>query len=64
VLCAADEVAVELFLSEVIRFTDIADVVARVLEQHEKVDNPSLEEIMTADARARESVVRLAGGGG
>jgi 1-deoxy-D-xylulose-5-phosphate reductoisomerase len=64
VLCAADEVAVEMFLSEIIRFTDIANVVERVLEQHEKIDNPSLEEIMTADARARESVVRLAGGGG
>jgi len=63
VLCAADEAAVELFLSERIRFADIAHVVERVLEQHKKVEKPSLEEIMAADAWARESVVRLVGGG-
>ena len=59
VLAAADEVAVELFLQKRIRFTDIAKVVEQALEQHKNISNPTLEEIMAADARARESVLRL-----
>jgi len=62
VLCAADEAAVGLFLSRRIGFTDIARLVERVLEQHEKIAHPSLEEIIEADARAREAVLKLAGG--
>jgi 1-deoxy-D-xylulose-5-phosphate reductoisomerase len=54
VLCAADEVAVELFLSHRIGFTDIAKVVQKTLEQHRNIPQPSLEEILAADAWARE----------
>jgi 1-deoxy-D-xylulose-5-phosphate reductoisomerase len=63
VLGAADEVAVELFLSERIRFVDMAHIVERVLEQHQKVAHPSLEEIIVADAWARERVLKLVSGG-
>lgn len=59
VLCAADEVAVELFLSQRIKFTDIARLVEQTLEEHEAVANPTLEEIMTADAWARDKVSNL-----
>ena len=59
VLCAADEAAVELFLSGRIGFIDIARLVERVLERHRKVAHPSLEEIMAADAWARELVLEL-----
>jgi len=62
VLCAADEVAVDLFLSQRIKFIEIPHLVERVLEQHRKVAHPSLDEIMAADARARETVLRLVGG--
>ena len=54
VLCAADEVAVELFLDHRISFTDIARVVQKVLEEHKGIDRPSLEQIIAADAWARE----------
>jgi len=54
VLSAADEVAVDLFLNNKIGFTDIAIIVQETLEQHKNVANPSLEEILTADAWARE----------
>ena len=54
VLCAADEVAVELFLSRRIGFLDIARLVEQVLEHHHGISDPSLDEIMTADAWARE----------
>jgi len=61
VLCAADEVAVELFLSQRIKFTDIANLVEQALAQHQVVIHPTLEEIMVADAWAREKVRQLAG---
>jgi len=54
VLCAADEVAVELFLSHRISFTDIAKIVQKTLEQHQNITEPSLEEILAADDWARE----------
>jgi len=59
VLCAADEVAVELFLSHRISFTDIAKVVQKTLEQHRNIPQPSLEEILAADDWARECATRF-----
>lgn len=54
VLCAADEVAVELFLSRKIKFTDIARLVEQTLSKHKPLAHPTLEQIMVADAWARE----------
>jgi 1-deoxy-D-xylulose-5-phosphate reductoisomerase len=54
VLCAADEVAVGLFLSYRLGFLDIAKLVEATLEHHESISCPSLEEILAADAWARE----------
>ena len=62
VLGAADEVAVELFLTQHIRLADIAHIIERVLEKHQKVAHPGIEEIMAADAWAREMVLELVGG--
>ncbi len=59
VLCAADEVAIELFLNNCISFTDIARMVQKTLEHHQTIAHPSLEEILAADAWAREYVERL-----
>jgi len=59
VLCAADEVAVELFLSHRTNFTDIAGIVQETLEQHRSISRPSLEEILAADKWARECATRL-----
>ena len=58
VLCAADEVAVELFLSQRIKFVDIADIVDWALQQHQAIAHPTLEEIMAADAWARQRVMQ------
>jgi len=63
VLCAADEMAVELFLSHKIKFTDIAHLVRQALEQHQPMPHPTLEEIMAADSWAKEKVRQLADGG-
>jgi len=61
VLCAADEVAVELFLSGRIKFTDIARLVEPALEEHQAIAHPTVEEIMAADNWAREKVMQLVG---
>ncbi len=62
VLCAADEVAVEVFLSGRIRFDAIAELVQQVLEHHEHmlIDRPDIKDINTVDAWARDSAIRLA----
>jgi len=59
VLSAADEVAVELFLEQRISFLDIATLVEDTLEQHQSVPHPSLEEILAADAWARERAAKI-----
>jgi len=50
---AANEVAVELFLAERIAFGRIAEVIGRVLEQHDAGDASSLAGVLAADAEAR-----------
>jgi len=62
VLCAADEVAVELFLSQRIKFIDIPNLVEQTLEQHQAITHPTLEEIIAADAWATEKALNLASG--
>jgi len=58
VLSAADEVAVELFMEHRIGFLDIAKLVEEAMEEHRSISNPSLEEILAADAWARERIPR------
>ncbi len=60
VLCAADEIAVELFLAERISFPDIARLVEETLSKHEPIAEPDLEDIMAADAWARQKAWQLA----
>jgi len=51
---AANEVAVEAFCNRRITFDQIPGLVARVMEQHKVVEHPSLEQIVAADAWARD----------
>jgi len=60
VLCATDEVAVELFFSHRIGFLDIAPLIEQTLERHQGIKKPTLDEILQADAWAREWAERLA----
>jgi len=62
VLCAVDEVAVELFLSRRIKFLDIPRLVELTLEKHVSTARPTIEEIWAADAWARETALKLAEG--
>ena len=58
-LCAADEVAVELFMKTAIKFTDIAHLVAQVLQEHQTICDPTLDDIMNTDEWARERALAL-----
>jgi len=53
VMNAANEVAVNYFLNRRIKFLEIAELVAAVLEKHELISKPNLEEIFAADSWAR-----------
>ncbi|MDD5701953.1 MAG: 1-deoxy-D-xylulose-5-phosphate reductoisomerase [Dehalococcoidales bacterium] len=61
-LCAADEVAVDLFLNKKIPFTGISVLIEQVLGKHRSIDHPRLEEILAADAWACEQALSLSGG--
>ncbi|OAT85860.1 1-deoxy-D-xylulose-5-phosphate reductoisomerase [Desulfotomaculum copahuensis] len=58
VLNAANEVAVQAFLDRRLGFTGIPVLVERVLDAHRAVSGASLEEILAADAWAREYAQR------
>ncbi|MFM8707309.1 MAG: 1-deoxy-D-xylulose-5-phosphate reductoisomerase [Planctomycetia bacterium] len=60
VLNAANEEAVRGFLEGAIRFTDIADMCARVLDEHPFQPDPSLDDVRRLDAWARQEVVKWA----
>jgi 1-deoxy-D-xylulose-5-phosphate reductoisomerase len=58
VLNAANEVAVEAFVNRQINFPQITGLVAKVMEAHKVVAHPTLEQILAADAWARQEAVR------
>lgn len=60
VMNAANEVAVELFLTGVLRFDQIPNVIEEIVERHVPVRDPSLEEVCAADAWARDASRRVA----
>ena len=53
VLSAADEVAIQHFLAGHLRFTDIARVIEDALVAHPGTADPTLDDILAADASAR-----------
>jgi len=59
VLNAANEVLVQAFLDGEIAYLDIAKTAAAVLDRHDTVRDPSLEELLCADRWARDAATRL-----
>lgn len=55
---AANEKAVSLFLNREIKFLEIYDLIQGAMEQHEVIANPSVEEILMAEAEAYEYIDR------
>ncbi|ASS75615.1 1-deoxy-D-xylulose-5-phosphate reductoisomerase [Tumebacillus algifaecis] len=59
VLNAANEVANEYFRMNLIGFLDIEQTVAHVMDRHQLLTNPSLEEVLEADAWARQQACQV-----
>jgi 1-deoxy-D-xylulose-5-phosphate reductoisomerase len=55
-LNSANEAAVELFLEERIHYLDIIKIIEKELELARKIENPSLEEILSIDSEIRDSI--------
>ena len=61
VLNGANEAAVAAFLDGRIRFSEIVPACRSVLEHHNFDPNPTMEQALEADRRAREEVLRCCG---
>ena len=53
VLNASDEVAVHAFLKDKIGFTDVFDIVEKIVTDYSNITDPTLDEIINADKEAR-----------
>jgi 1-deoxy-D-xylulose-5-phosphate reductoisomerase len=60
VLSATDEIAVALFLSGKVSLNKIPELLTETLDMHQVINNPSLEDILAADAWAREVAMDIA----
>jgi 1-deoxy-D-xylulose-5-phosphate reductoisomerase len=61
-LNAANEVAVDFFLKNEIRFTQISELVERVMNQTKARDKLSLDSILEADKMARQDALIIVKG--
>ena len=59
VLNAANEIAVESFLNDRLKFPQISEVVAETIERLEYKEDTDFETILSADAMAREESARV-----
>jgi 1-deoxy-D-xylulose-5-phosphate reductoisomerase len=61
VLNAANEASVDRFLRKKINFLTISKIVEKVMQRHARIVSPNLNQIMCADAWAREEALALVG---
>lgn len=54
---AANEILVQAFLDKKIGFTDIAEGIEKVLDEHDSIKDPDLEEVVECDREVREKVL-------
>jgi len=59
VLCAADEIAVQLFLEQRIDFPQIAEIIFKTISAHQGIGNPTIDDILAADQWARDTASNL-----
>ncbi len=52
---AANEIAVEMFLKDKIKFTDIYKIIEKTVSSFRNIDNPSLDDIISFDIEARKT---------
>jgi 1-deoxy-D-xylulose-5-phosphate reductoisomerase len=61
VLNAANEIAVDAFCDRQTSFTGISDTVGQVMDRHDVIGQPTLDEILQADGWARETARDILG---
>lgn len=64
VLNASNEVAVDYFLKQKIKFTDIPLIVKKSMDNHKNIINPSLFDILESDRQTRQDVIEMVERGG
>jgi 1-deoxy-D-xylulose-5-phosphate reductoisomerase len=58
---AANEIAVDAFCTRKLSFLGITETVSKTMAAHEVVSHPSMDQILAADAWARETAARIVG---
>jgi 1-deoxy-D-xylulose-5-phosphate reductoisomerase len=58
---AANEIAVDAFLKETIKFRIIPDVIINAVEKHKVIRNPNYEDIVEADRWGRQIAGEIIG---
>ena len=53
---SADEAAVEMFMNKKIGYLDISEKIGEAMQKLQRIDNPTLEDILNTDKEAREYV--------
>ncbi len=59
VLNAADEIAVSAFIENKIRFSDLPEIIEKILNCHNPVNNPSLDDILQTDLWAKRETGKI-----
>jgi 1-deoxy-D-xylulose-5-phosphate reductoisomerase len=59
VLNGANEIAVDSFLKEKIRFVDIPEVIDAVMQSHILVSSPAIEDVVSADDWSRLEAAKV-----
>jgi 1-deoxy-D-xylulose-5-phosphate reductoisomerase len=54
VLNAANEIAVQYFLEDKIKFLDISEIVKHMIDEHQEIIDPTIEQILEIDRNIRE----------
>ena len=59
VMNAANEIAVHAFLDSKIKFLDIERIIKKMMDEHNLIKNPSLNEILEIDKKTKEQTTRI-----
>ena len=58
-LNAANEIAVHQFLENKVRFSDIPEIVRLAMDDHQPLNNPSLETLIATDQETRAKALLI-----
>jgi len=59
VMNAANEIAVHAFLNDKISYLDIAIIIKKMMDDHNLIKNPNLQEILEVDRKVKEETKKV-----